>query len=77
MDTHTQEDEMEEQLDMKDFVNRAFFRADPHFGIIVAELDGVEYEVAPDGDDHVRIVDPVTASTLGRLTHLNGRFVPA
>lgn len=62
-------------MDIKDFLNRAKFRYDPHFGI-VAEFDGQDYEVTPDGEDTVRVVGS-EGETLGRLGFLNGNFVPA
>ena len=62
-------------FDIKDFLNRAQLRHDPHFGMI-AEFDGKDYEIAPDGYSMVRVVGD-DGETLGRITLQDGKFVEA
>ncbi len=62
-------------MDMKDFIKRAEFRTDPHHGV-VANFEGKDYEIVPDGTDAVRVVGD-EGETLGRITLGHSGFVPA
>lgn len=59
-------------MDVEDFLRHAEFSYNRDVGT-TAHYRGEEYEIAPDGPDHVRIVGH-DGETLGRIAFVDGKF---